>query len=62
MGMFLEFFKFEMRFRLKSVSTYIYFLLWVDVFVLERGFGELRADGQRQRQGAAQRSLWHHIQ
>ena len=26
--MFLEFFRFEMRFRLKSPSTYLYFLLW----------------------------------
>jgi ABC-2 type transport system permease protein len=29
MGMFLEFFAFEMRFRLKSISTYVYFLLWL---------------------------------
>ena len=29
MGMFLEFFRFEMRFRLKSVSTYVYFFLWL---------------------------------
>lgn len=26
--MFLEFFTFEMRFRLKSLSTYVYFLMW----------------------------------
>jgi ABC-2 type transport system permease protein len=26
--MFLEFFRFEMRFRLKSLSTYVYFLMW----------------------------------
>jgi ABC-2 type transport system permease protein len=28
MYMFFEFFKFEMRFRMKSVSTWVYFLLW----------------------------------
>jgi ABC-2 type transport system permease protein len=28
MAMFWEFFSFEIRFRLKSVSTYIYFLIW----------------------------------
>jgi ABC-2 type transport system permease protein len=28
MGMFWEFFTFELRFRAKSVSTYVYFLLW----------------------------------
>jgi hypothetical protein len=27
--MFWEFFTFELRFRAKSVSTYVYFLLWV---------------------------------
>src|SRR5215469_8661847 len=26
--MFWEFFKFEMRFRAKSVSTYVYFVVW----------------------------------
>ncbi len=29
MGMFWEFFTFELRFRAKSPSTYIYFLLWL---------------------------------
>jgi ABC-2 type transport system permease protein len=29
MRMFWEFFTFELRFRAKSVSTYVYFLLWV---------------------------------
>ena len=28
MGLFWEFFSFEMKFRLKSLSTYVYFLLW----------------------------------
>jgi len=28
MAMFWEFFTFELRFRLKSISTYVYFLLW----------------------------------
>ena len=28
MAMFWEFLTFELRFRLKSVSTYVYFLLW----------------------------------
>jgi len=28
MAMFWEFFSFEIRFRLKSISTYVYFLLW----------------------------------
>ena len=29
MGLFWEFLRFELRFRLKSVSTYVYFLLWL---------------------------------
>ena len=29
MAMFREFFSFELRFRLKSISTYVYFLLWL---------------------------------
>ncbi len=29
MPLFWEFFKFEMRFRFKSISTYIYFLIWL---------------------------------
>jgi hypothetical protein len=28
MAMFLEFFRFELRFRIKSVSTYVYFFMW----------------------------------
>ena len=28
MAMFWEFFTFELRFRLKSISTYVYFVLW----------------------------------
>ena len=28
MAMFLEFFTFELRYRLKSISTYVYFLIW----------------------------------
>ncbi len=28
MAMFWEFFSFEIKFRLKSISTYVYFLLW----------------------------------
>src|ERR1017187_2295385 len=28
MAMFWEFFSFELRFRIKSVSTYVYFLVW----------------------------------
>src|ERR1700722_14692512 len=28
MGMFWEFFSFELKFRLKSISTYVYFGLW----------------------------------
>ena len=28
MAMFWEFFSFELRFRCKSISTYVYFLLW----------------------------------
>jgi len=29
MAMFWEFFSFELRFRAKSLSTYVYFLLWL---------------------------------
>ena len=29
MKMFWEFFTFELRFRMKSISTYVYFLIWV---------------------------------
>ena len=28
MNMFWEFFTFELRFRIKSISTYVYFLVW----------------------------------
>jgi len=28
MGMFWEFFTFELKFRLKSISTYVYFVMW----------------------------------
>src|SRR5579863_6933784 len=28
MAMFWEFFTFELRFRIKSISTYVYFLVW----------------------------------
>ena len=28
MAMFWEFFTFELKFRFKSISTYVYFLLW----------------------------------
>jgi hypothetical protein len=28
MAIFREFFTFEMRFRMKSISTYVYFLAW----------------------------------
>src|SRR5258706_10339333 len=31
MGMFWEFFTFELRFRAKSISSYVYFLLWCAV-------------------------------
>jgi hypothetical protein len=27
--MFMEFFRFELRFRMKSISTYVYFLMWL---------------------------------
>src|ERR1700723_3107393 len=29
MAMFWEFFTFELKFRFKSISTYIYFLIWL---------------------------------
>ncbi|MGP0076053.1 MAG: M1 family aminopeptidase [Bryobacteraceae bacterium] len=29
MAMFWEFFTFELRFRIKSISTYVYFLVWI---------------------------------
>jgi hypothetical protein len=29
MSMFLEFFQFELKFRFKSISTYVYFFIWV---------------------------------
>jgi ABC-2 type transport system permease protein len=29
MSMFWEFFRFELKFRIKSISTYVYFLLWL---------------------------------
>jgi ABC-2 type transport system permease protein len=42
MAMFWEFFSFEVKFRLKSLSTYIYFLLWFTLafmFVAAQDFG-----------------------
>jgi hypothetical protein len=35
MGMFLEFFTFELKFRLKSISTYVYFAVWVTFSFLD---------------------------
>jgi ABC-2 type transport system permease protein len=29
MALFWEFFTFELKFRFKSLSTYVYFLLWL---------------------------------
>ena len=29
MALFWEFFTFELRFRFKSLSTYMYFLVWI---------------------------------
>ena len=43
MAMFWEFFTFELRFRLKSLSTYIYFLLWFAFSFFSVASGELRA-------------------
>jgi ABC-type transport system involved in multi-copper enzyme maturation permease subunit len=34
MSMFWEFFSFEIKFRLKSLSTYVYFLLWFTLMLL----------------------------
>ena len=51
MAMFWEFFTFELKFRFKSISTYIYFLLWFtfnfldvasDVLLLQLHRGLLR--------------------
>src|SRR5579863_667952 len=42
MGMFWEFFTFELRFRIKSISTYVYFLAWFAFSffcVASEGFG-----------------------
>jgi hypothetical protein len=44
MAMFWEFFSFEVKFRLKSVSTYVYFLLWFTIsflFVSAQDFGPM---------------------
>ena len=62
MSMFWEFFTFELKFRAKSISTYVYFLLLVRVLVLLRRLRELRPGGQRERQGAAQRAVREHVQ
>jgi len=29
MPMFMEFFRFELRLRVKSISTYVYFVMWL---------------------------------
>ena len=72
MAMFWEFFTFELRFRIKSLSTYVYFLGLVSLLVSLRRVGKLRSRRQQQRQGPAQRPLrqllqrrwllplWHH--
>ena len=44
MAMFWEFFSFEVKFRLKSISTYVYFLLWFTLnflFVSAQDFGPM---------------------
>ena len=56
MAMFWEFFTFELRFRLKSISTYVYFLLWFAFCLLLGRLRKLRPGRQLQRQGPAQRT------
>ena len=62
MTMFWEFFTFELKFRFKSLSTYIYFAVWFAFSFLDDRQRELRPHRQLQRQGAAQRSLRQHLQ
>ena len=50
MTMFWEFFTFELKFRLKSASTYVYFLLWFTfnfLNVASEGFGPIGSSNGR---------------
>ncbi len=57
MRLFWEFFTFELKFRAKSISTYVYFLLWFAVQLFLRGIGEFWPRRIQQRQSAAERPV-----
>ena len=62
MALFWEFFTFELKFRFKSLSTYMYFLLWLAFSFLERGFRELWPHRKQQWQDPAELALCQRIQ
>jgi len=50
MRLFWEFFSFELKFRFKSLSTYVYFLLWLTysfLSVASESFGPVGASNGR---------------
>ena len=59
--MFWEFFTFELKFRFKSLSTYIYFAVWFAFSFLDVASENFGPVGNCQRQGAAQRPLRQHL-
>ena len=56
MALFWEFFTFELRFRFKGISTYMYFLLWLTFSFLDVIFGTFayRPDELPERLGVAE--------
>jgi ABC-2 type transport system permease protein len=57
MALFWEFFTFELKFRFKSFSTYVYFLLWFTfsfLSVASESFGPI---GQQQRKSLTELGL-----
>ena len=57
MSLFWEFFTFELKFRLKSLSTYVYFFDVVRLQLSLCGLGKFRTDRIRQRKSFAERTV-----
>src|SRR5215472_639214 len=57
MGVFWEFFAFELRFRIKSISLYVYFLTCFAFSFLSVASESFAPGGEYQRQGSTQRAV-----
>ena len=59
--MFWEFFTFELKFRFKSLSTYIYFAVWFAFSFLDVASENFGPVGNVQRKGAAERTIGQYL-